>query len=147
MSEDLPLTGGCNCGAVRFEVTAPLEVASYCHCKRCQRRTGTAASASAHPAEGTFRIVAGEDRLRVEARRGGEKWFCGDCGSSLFARNVSHADPIGIRMGAFDGTPAFGRAFASSSSTPRRGSRSPTTASPATPRVVTRSVSGLHDDS
>ena len=60
-----PLTGGCNCGAVRFEVTEPLVAASYCHCKRCQRRSGAAASANAHPAPGTFRIVAGEDRLRV----------------------------------------------------------------------------------
>jgi hypothetical protein len=97
-----PLTGGCNCGAVRFEVTEPLVLASYCHCKRCQRRSGAAASASAHPAPGTFRIVAGEDRLRMwKADGGGEKWFCGDCGSSLFGRNPSHADPIGIRMGAF----------------------------------------------
>jgi hypothetical protein len=108
MSEDLPLTGGCNCGAVRFEVTAPLVAASYCHCKRCQRRTGTAVSASAHPAEGAFRIVSGEDRLRVwKPEGGGEKWFCGDCGSSVFRRNLSHADPIGIRMGAFDGDPGI----------------------------------------
>jgi len=28
----LPLMGGCNCGAVRYEVTAPLVAASYCHC-------------------------------------------------------------------------------------------------------------------
>ena len=71
---ELPLTGGCNCGAVRYEVTAPLLKASYCHCKRCQRRTGTAVSASAHPAEGTFRIVAGEDRLRslIASARGPE---------------------------------------------------------------------------
>jgi len=74
----LPLTGGCNCGAVRFEVTAPLVVASYCHCRRCQRRSGAAASANAHPAPGTFRIVSGEDRLRVwKPDDGGEKWFCG----------------------------------------------------------------------
>ena len=46
---DLPLTGGCNCGAVRFEVTEPLVAASYCHCKRCQRRSGAAASPNAHP--------------------------------------------------------------------------------------------------
>jgi hypothetical protein len=38
---------------------------------------------------------------------GGEKWFCGDCGSSLFGRNLSHADPIGIRMGAFDDDPGI----------------------------------------
>jgi hypothetical protein len=55
---ELPLTGGCNCGAVRYEVTEPLLRASYCHCKRCQRRTGAAASAQAHPAPGSFRIVA-----------------------------------------------------------------------------------------
>ena len=29
---DLPLTGGCNCGAVRFEITEPFVGASYCHC-------------------------------------------------------------------------------------------------------------------
>ena len=105
---DFPLTGGCNCGAVRFEVTEPLVVASYCHCKRCQRRSGAAASANAHPAPGTFRIVAGEDRLRVwKPAGGGEKWFCGDCGSSLFGRNPGHADPIGIRMGAFDADPGI----------------------------------------
>lgn len=106
--DDSPLTGGCNCGAVRFEVTEPLVLASYCHCKRCQRRTGAAASANAHPAPGTFRIVAGEDRLRVwKPDDGGEKWFCGDCGSSLFGRNLRHADPIGIRMGAFDSDPGI----------------------------------------
>ncbi len=43
---DLPLTGGCNCGAVRFEVTERLVAASYCHCN-CQRR-GAAASPNAH---------------------------------------------------------------------------------------------------
>ena len=39
------------------------------------------------PAPGAFRIVAGEDRLRVwKPEDGGEgKWFCGDCGSSLVA--------------------------------------------------------------
>ena len=103
---DLPLTGGCNCGIVRFEVTAPLVSASYCHCRRCQRRSGAAASASAHPAPGAFRIVAGEDRLRVwKPEQGGEKWFCGECGSSIFGFNANHADPIGIRMGTFDRDP------------------------------------------
>ena len=105
---DIPLTGGCNCGAVRYEVTEPLVVASYCHCKRCQRRSGTGASANGHPAPGAFKIVAGEDRLRVwKPDSGGEKWFCGDCGSAMFGRNPSHADPVGIRMGAFDDDPGI----------------------------------------
>jgi hypothetical protein len=103
---ELPLTGGCNCGAVRYEVTAPLPRAGYCHCKRCQRRSGAAASANAHPAEGTFRIVQGTEQLRMwQPAGGGEKWFCGECGSSLFGRNPSHIEPIGIRLGSFDADP------------------------------------------
>ena len=135
---DLPLTGGCNCGAVRYEVTAPLVAASYCHCKRCQRRSGAAASPNAHPAPGGFRIVAGEDVLRVwQPPDGGEKWFCGSCGSSLFGRNVSHPDSIGIRMGTFDEDPGSVPASVSLLPTPQHGSRSPTTSCPATTKVVT----------
>ena len=135
---DLPLTGGCNCGAVRYEVTAPLVAASYCHCKRCQRRSGAAASPNAHPAPGGFRIVAGEDMLRMwQPPGGGEKWFCGSCGSSLFGRNLSHPDSIGIRMGTFDEDPGILPACVSLLPTPRHGSRSPTMGCPATTRVAT----------
>jgi hypothetical protein len=103
---DFLLTGACGCGAVRFEVTAPLRTASYCHCRRCQRRSGAAASPNAHPEPDSFRIVAGEERMRCwQPDGGGEKWFCGDCGSALFGRNLSHPDSIGIRMGAFDQDP------------------------------------------
>jgi len=106
---EYPLTGGCNCGAVRYEVTEPLVMASYCHCTRCQRRSGAAASPNAHPTPGSFRVVAGEDRLRSWAPEGGAgvKWFCGDCGSSVFARNPSHPESVGIRMGTFDADPGI----------------------------------------
>jgi hypothetical protein len=103
---ELPLRGACGCGAIRFEVTAPLESAKYCHCTRCQRRTGTAASASARPQPGSFRIVSGEERLRAWRPAGGaEKWFCGDCGSALFSRAPQDPDRVGIRLGAFDDDP------------------------------------------
>ena len=105
---DPPLTGRCNCGAVRFEVDPPLASAAYCHCTRCQRRTGTASSPSAQAAPGAFRIVAGEDRLRAWTPDDGfEKWFCGDCGSAIFSRNPEDHDRVGIRMGAFDGDPGI----------------------------------------
>lgn len=103
---ELPLTGGCNCGAVRYEVTAPLAGATYCHCRRCQRRSGAAASPSAHPVPGTFHVVQGEDKLRLwQPEGGGEKWFCGECGSSVFARNFFDPELLGIRMGTFDADP------------------------------------------
>ena len=108
MTTELPLTGGCGCGAVRFEVDAPLVSASYCHCTRCQRRTGTAASASARTRPGTFRLVAGSDQVRTWAPEGGfEKAFCGLCGSALFSRDPGNPETIGVRLGAFDGDPGI----------------------------------------
>jgi hypothetical protein len=103
---ELPLTGGCGCGAVRFEVTAPLEGANYCHCTRCQRRTGTAASANAKPAPGSFRITQGEEHLRAwRPDNGFEKVFCGECGSALFSRDPQDHERVGIRLGGFDSDP------------------------------------------
>ncbi len=103
-----PLTGGCNCGIVRFQVNAPLVVAHYCHCTRCQRRSGTAASINARAAPGSVHIAAGADRLRAwKPEDGREKWFCRECGSSLFSSDPGFADPIGIRMGTFDRDPGI----------------------------------------
>jgi hypothetical protein len=103
---DLPLTGACNCGAVRFEISAPFTSSSYCHCTRCQRRTGTAASANARASADSFRILSGEDRIRSwKPDSGAEKFFCGDCGSALFSRNPSDSDVVGVRLGVIDGDP------------------------------------------
>jgi hypothetical protein len=100
------LSGGCGCGAVRFEITEPLVSARYCHCTRCQRRTGTAASASAAVVPGSFRVVQGEDRLSAwKPEDGHEKWFCGDCGSALYTVNPADRAELGVRLGAVDGDP------------------------------------------
>jgi len=105
---ELPLTGGCGCGAVRFEISAPLASAAYCHCTRCQRRTGTAAAASARVQPGSFRLVDGAAHVRAWAPDDGfEKHFCGLCGSALFSRNPKDRDVIGVRLGAFDGDPGI----------------------------------------
>lgn len=102
----LPLTGRCNCGAVTYEVTAPLTGASYCHCKRCQRRSGAAASANARIAPGSFQIVSGEAALRAwKPEQGWEKWFCGECGSAIFSRNPTDPEQVGIRLGTLDADP------------------------------------------
>jgi hypothetical protein len=103
----LPIRGGCGCGAVRFEVDEPFVAALYCHCTRCQRRTGAAASANASAKSGSVRIVAGEERLKAWAPAGGfEKLFCGDCGSAVFSRNPRTGD-LGVRLGAVDGDPGI----------------------------------------
>ena len=66
-----PLTGGCLCGGVRFEIDEPLVSAGYCHCTRCQRRTGTAAAASARIAPGSLRLLSGQELVRAYDPGGG----------------------------------------------------------------------------
>jgi hypothetical protein len=103
---ETPLTGGCLCSGVRFEVTAPPLDAGYCHCTRCQRRTGTAAANSARLEPGSFRIVSGEELVRVYRPEDGfEKGFCSVCGSALFSRDRDDHRHVRARLGAFDSDP------------------------------------------
>jgi len=102
------LTGGCLCGGVRFEVAEPLVSAGYCHCKRCQRRTGTAASASGRIAPGSLRITSGEELLgSFDPPQGFSKVYCAACGSALWSRHPQDPDVISVRLGAFDGDPGI----------------------------------------
>jgi hypothetical protein len=103
---ELPLTGGCMCGGVRFEIDAAPVSAGWCHCTRCQRRTGTAASVQALVVPGSLRIRQGEALLREYRPDGGwAKVFCGECGSSLWSRSPDDPPRMAVRFGAFDGDP------------------------------------------
>jgi hypothetical protein len=96
------------CGGVRFEVSQPLVGATYCHCKRCQRRTGTATSAQGRISPGSLRVLSGEELLREWAPPGGfAKVFCSSCGSSLWSRHPEDRNFVSVRLGAFDGDPGI----------------------------------------
>ncbi len=101
------LSGGCLCGQVRFELAEPARAASYCHCTRCQGRTGTASSAQAQIDGTSFRLVQGAELVKAWRHPDGgfEKCFCIDCGAHLFSRNPDKPDQMAIRMSAFDGDP------------------------------------------
>jgi hypothetical protein len=103
-----PLTGSCLCGGVRFEVSEPPIAASYCHCTRCQRRTGTAASVQVRIVPGSLRVTEGEDLIRAfKPEDGFPKEFCSSCGSALWSRNPENPEALGVRMGAFDEDPGI----------------------------------------
>lgn len=104
----MTLTGGCLCGAIRFELTEPPLQATYCHCTRCQRRTGTAASAQVVVAPGSVRWTQGEDEIRYWWPDAGfGKGFCPTCGAHLCSKRAGADEVASIRMGAFDGDPGI----------------------------------------
>ena len=84
-------TGGCLCGAVRYEVRGPLRDVLICHCVECRRWHG---HFSASTAERREDLVLLEQRgLRwiqsPDSDAGARRGFCAECGSSLFG------DPAG----------------------------------------------------
>lgn len=109
----LPLTGGCVCGAVRFAIDRPLSHAGWCHCTRCQRRSGAHASPQARAAPGSFHLVEGQDLIRewVPPSGGFVKAFCSVCGSQLYSRNPANPEHVAVRLGAFDGDPGVRPSF------------------------------------
>jgi len=90
---------------VKFEIDEPLVGAAYCHCTRCQRRTGGSSSCSALFKPGSLRIVEGEDKVKAWEPEGGfAKHFCSECGSALFGGPAADEITI-VRMGVIDGDP------------------------------------------
>ena len=107
-SPDAPLTGGCACGTVRFEVTAPFDSAGYCHCKRCQRRSGALWALNAAVPADAFAITEGADAVRTWSPPDGlPKAFCAHCGGHVFAGDPGAGPVVGVRLGAVDDDPGI----------------------------------------
>ena len=101
------LTGGCLCGAVRYEIDEPFQSAGYCHCTRCQRRTGTAASAQGRIVPGSLRILQGAELERQwKPDDGYAKCFCSTCGGALWSRN-DEGEIASVRLGTVEGDPGI----------------------------------------
>jgi hypothetical protein len=107
-SPEQPLQGGCLCGAVRYEITAPFISAGYCHCTHCQRRTGTASSAGGRVPQSGFALLEGEDQMRAYTPPSGRpKWFCATCGSAVFSGEPLSDTEVAVRLGSLDGDPGI----------------------------------------
>ena len=90
-------TGGCLCGAVRYEVRGALRGILVCHCVECRRYHGTSGAYTAVARSG-LRLIDPEAQLRwFPGRRAPpavQRGFCGRCGSSLFWRDAGAGDGL-----------------------------------------------------
>ena len=81
----LPITGGCLCGAVRYEACEPPQSASICHCRMCQKLNGGPFAVGVHFRKAAFRFTRGAPQL-YRSSDIAERGFCTVCGSRLIYR-------------------------------------------------------------
>jgi len=97
------ITGGCVCGAVRYECTAEPTMMFKCHCRDCQHVSGGAYSPVVYVPKSAFRLTKGAlKRHETPALRGGTnlRGFCADCGSRLTGGESETG--IGLTAGSLD---------------------------------------------
>ncbi len=77
------LSGSCLCGAVSYEIDAPIESASHCHCSQCRKAHGAAFATYGKVRREAFRYVAGADAVaEYHSSPGVTRTFCRHCGSN-----------------------------------------------------------------
>ncbi len=94
------LAGGCLCGAIRYEATVSESENWYCHCRMCQKATGSAVSTSAIVKKDQLRLLKGAAKF-YQSSDDHERGFCANCGSPMFFRPVNE-DWIAILTGTLD---------------------------------------------
>jgi hypothetical protein len=98
-SGEVRATGGCLCGAVRYEVRGPLRDVVLCHCSRCRHTHGHVAAYAACDAKDLIVAEAGALRWYEEDDRA--RGFCGGCGASLLWRAAGRGT-VSIAAGTLD---------------------------------------------
>src|SRR5439155_12221360 len=81
------LSGGCACGAIRYECTAAPLFSLNCHCRDCQRETGTAFAPVLGVPKTAFTLTRGSPQYFALTAASGHlttRAFCAACGSPLF---------------------------------------------------------------
>ena len=92
--------GGCLCGALRYEATVTKSENWYCHCRMCQKATGSVVSTSAIIKKSQLRMLKGTAKF-YQSSADIERGFCANCGSPMFFRPIRE-DWISILSGTLD---------------------------------------------
>ena len=98
------LSGGCLCGAVRYEIKADPVMTGFCHCLSCQKLSG-----SGH----AFHIMVPDAAFTIHGKTKGYSWkadsgstvttsFCVECGAPIFGRSTGFPGTVTIRAASLD---------------------------------------------
>jgi hypothetical protein len=99
------LEGGCACGAVRFRLASQPMFVHCCHCKDCQRQTGSAFALNALIEADRMNVLSGEThavRLPADSGRPHETFRCTQCGTAVWSTYGGRPAIRFVRVGTLD---------------------------------------------
>lgn len=103
-------TGGCACGAIRYELTAEPFFQAACHCRACQYTSGGSPTLAMGFPAAALTITKGEPRFYWSDGDSGAKVgraFCETCGTPLFSKPEANSAMVVIKVGSLDDPSAF----------------------------------------
>jgi hypothetical protein len=102
------LTGGCQCGAVRYEIAGAPVALYVCHCRECRKQSASAFGISVIVERADFKLAQGEAKVWLRRTdRGGTLAcaFCPACGARVWHEGVPATDTISVKGGSLDEPP------------------------------------------
>lgn len=98
------LTGSCLCGTVRYEIDAPIESVTHCHCSQCRKGHGAAFASYGNVRRAHVRLTRGQESIReFHSSPGVTRSFCGQCGANLqWFADHPHPEWTSIALGTLD---------------------------------------------
>ena len=105
-----PFSGGCACGAIRYESTVEPVMMLHCHCRDCQRASGGPSSSFLIVPTEALKLLQGEPRFHASpSEAGGEtrRGFCPNCGSPLLIKPDAVQQFVAIRTASLDDPSGF----------------------------------------
>lgn len=101
----LPLTGGCQCGAVRYEIHAHPEEIYVCHCRECRKQSASAFGISVSVVRESVRLISGIlerwDR-KTDSGHNLQCHFCPRCGTRLWHGDMQAGRKLSVKGGSLD---------------------------------------------
>lgn len=97
--------GGCQCGAVRYELTGPVLKVYVCHCNECRKQSASAFGISVFMPREALRVTRGTLRWwsrPADSGRVVDCAFCPDCGSRLWHQRAAQPEVITVKAGSLD---------------------------------------------
>ena len=98
------ISGGCACGAIRYECSAEPVIAGHCQCRQCQHDSGTGHGSHVGVPATALR-VSGEPRFYESKADSGNtisRGFCTTCGAPVLSRNSGMTEMVFLRAGSLD---------------------------------------------